>query len=406
MKKKVKLKKFNGSHQGKVRVPEISDRRIIPIDDGPLREKATRDYQRAMAKLDKSCADQRRFEQKDKPEFDQWMAVKFGPLLTDLRANERLIQQQEDLIDAVEEEMFWSHHHNPKRAYAEVMKARETPAAEKWDEDPFHQPNDKKNKGGTAEGFNPYQDYDPNASETEIKKHFADFLKEAFGLHPSDLSKADYQQGFAQFKAQFFHQKTAPISDPKTKKPGAKEGLLRIKEIYRILVRRLHPDLKAKRDLKVSTLWHEVQEAYKTRNLERLETILALTEMQEGKNATIRLSQMRGALDEVNRTLRAIQSSLALSKKDPAWGFSLSPNHDPLEKRLRRQMETELASQKWVLADLKKILESWTRVPETKKKSKKSGSTKKKESSKTTKAELPKKSSTHSIPVQSEFFTF
>src|SRR5205814_5812795 len=37
---------------------------------------------------------------------------------------------------------------------------------------------------------------------------------------------------------------------------------LRVKEIYRRLVRRLHPDLRADRDASVSSLWHEVQEAY------------------------------------------------------------------------------------------------------------------------------------------------
>src|SRR5439155_978861 len=36
----------------------------------------------------------------------------------------------------------------------------------------------------------------------------------------------------------------------------------RIKEIYRRLVRRLHPDLRADGDASVSSLWHEVQEAY------------------------------------------------------------------------------------------------------------------------------------------------
>ena len=36
----------------------------------------------------------------------------------------------------------------------------------------------------------------------------------------------------------------------------------RIKEIYRRLVRRLHPDLRANGDATVSSLWHEVQEAY------------------------------------------------------------------------------------------------------------------------------------------------
>jgi hypothetical protein len=44
-------------------------------------------------------------------------------------------------------------------------------------------------------------------------------------------------------------------------KPSASREEARFKEIYRILVRRLHPDLRADGDATVSALWHEVQEA-------------------------------------------------------------------------------------------------------------------------------------------------
>ena len=393
-----KLKKFKGGLKETSRSLPNRDLRIVRIDDGPLREKATADYKKAMAKLDKSCAEQRRFEQKDKPRFEQWLALKFGSLLTELRENDRLIQQKEDLIIEVEQEMFWSEHRNPRRAYADVMKARETPEPDEWTE-----PENKKSQDENPGKGDPFENYNPDASDAEIKKLFAEFLKSTFGFHPSDLSKADYVQGLDHFRAQFFNKQSESAGRSTPVTSAQKKGLARIKEIYRILVRRLHPDVKKGSDVTVSALWHEVQEAYKTRNLERLETLLSVTEMQAGKNANIRLSQMRGALAEINRTLRAVQQSLGLAKKDPAWGFSLSEDHNPLEKRIRREMESELAEQKWELAGLNETLDHWSRAPEKKPKKKPQ---KKEAIKKKPKDTLPKKSPLHQSPIQSEFFKF
>src|SRR5437588_12761186 len=53
----------------------------------------------------------------------------------------------------------------------------------------------------------------------------------------------------------------------------------RVKEIYRRLVRRLHPDLRADGDATVSSLWHEVQEAYAAGDVARMELLLALSDL-------------------------------------------------------------------------------------------------------------------------------
>jgi hypothetical protein len=58
------------------------------------------------------------------------MAASFGALLTELRENSRLIQDQQFLVQEVEMEMILSNHSNPYRAYAAVMKRRERPTAD------------------------------------------------------------------------------------------------------------------------------------------------------------------------------------------------------------------------------------------------------------------------------------
>jgi hypothetical protein len=183
-------------------------------------------------------------------------------------------------------------------------------------------------------------------------------------MNPKQMSKAAYARMFAEFEKEFFGTSPEPKpirSQPQEKQPADPEAA-RIKEIYRILVRRLHPDTRADGDSTVSAIWHDVQEAYEARNLDRLETLLALTEMESGaEEGQASLSRMRGALSELNRALRAIQRSLTEAKRDPAWGFRKNPYRGALEKRIRREMEESAAEQRAILADLKRILEEWSR---------------------------------------------
>jgi len=361
-------------------VKAVKDWRIILIHDGPSRTRAARECNRAMAKLEKARAELRRFEQEDRPLFGRWMAATFGALLTELRDNARLVDEQEGLIEEVELEMMWSNHRNPRRAYAAVMKHRESAG----EDDDFDGADARREEGrrsqngpergcgdaGDARGDDGKDDFDPfdgmgaGIPEEDRRVLFDDFLKSVLGIHPKQMGKAEYEKMFAEFEAEMFGK--GPGAGPfqvhdEGKRPAGRDDA-RIKEIYRILVRRLHPDVRADGDATVSAIWHEVQAAYEGRNLDRLETLLALTEMENGTNGGgASLSQMKGALAELNRAFRAIQRSLGKAKGDPAWGFSREAYHGPMEKRVRRELEESLSQQRWVLAELKRTLDDWSR---------------------------------------------
>ena len=55
--------------------PPVTDRRIVPVNDGPLRGRAAKECNKAMAKLEKARAELQRFEQEDRPAFGRWMAA-------------------------------------------------------------------------------------------------------------------------------------------------------------------------------------------------------------------------------------------------------------------------------------------------------------------------------------------
>ncbi len=388
MKRRASHRRKSSGHPTKKR-GTVADLRIIPLDDAPLRERAAQEFSRAMARLEKARAELRQFEQEDVPLFRHWMAVTFGALMTELRENERLIHEQEALIIEVETEMMFNGHSNPRKAYAAVMKRRQNPD----ENDDLDDMDDFRDEAESSEAKDPTNGtHDPGRSRTDDdferddfnpfemgnevpreqrEEMFEEFVKSAFGIDPRRMSKADYANMFAEFEKQMFgdSSRTRPSHAHDRKKPQVRRAEGRIKEIYRALVRRLHPDLRADGDATVSAIWHEVQEAYEAGNLDRLETLLALTEMESGKNGgQASLSQMRGALAELNRAFQAIVRSINAAKRDLAWNFSRKTSRDPIEKRLRREMEEDLSHQRWVLADLKRTLDEWSRPLQPRKK--------------------------------------
>ncbi len=367
----------------------VTDRRIVAVDEGPLRRRATNDYNKAMSKLEKARAELRRFEQEDRPSFGRWMAATFGALLTELRDNAHLIHEHEGIISDVETEMIWSNHRNPRRAYAAVMKHRERPDAD----DDFAE----------GDAFDPSTEMGAENGQ-ERRALFDDFVRTVLGIDPERMGSADYANMFAKFESEIFGEnpQVSPTQTHDQEKPSARREEARIKEVYRILVRRLHPDRRADGGATVSARWHEVQEAYEARNLDRLESLLALTEMESGASVHSSLSQIRRALADFNRAFRAIQRNLREAKRDPAWGFSRNPCDSSVEKRIRRELQESLSYQRSVLADLKGTIEDWSRPwhPPVKKPKKQSKALEK------PKAERTGPKINNPRPFQTEFFAF
>src|SRR5438067_13568319 len=142
------------------------------------------------------------------------------------------------------------------------------------------------------------------------------------GTTPAKVDAEAYSTSFEVFKSHMF---VRPGSEPGRSDPRpedvrrsavdeepAEPGTIdpRVKEIYRRLVRRLHPDWRADGDATVSSLWHEVQEAYAAGDVARMELLLALSDLSNAPGASTPLSQMRSVLSELIRSVRALELSL------------------------------------------------------------------------------------------------
>ena len=337
------------------------------IDQKPLRERLAGECSEAMASLERVRAGWHHFERKDKPAFARWRAREFGVLLSTAREVETQIRDCQALVYEVEMEMrrgFQDAH----SAYLRVMFRRANPSAVPIEDE----------TGGSRERRGSAR----RLSDFEKEALFQEWVKGSLGTSPDKMDDEAYATTFEAFKSHMFRSpaEERPPNIPRAgKRPpvSPREGAVpegmtedeatpvdaRVKELYRRLVRRLHPDRRADGSAAVSPLWHEVQEAYMASDVARMEILLALSDIEENRAAERSLSQIHQVLLELERSRRALEKSLLEAEGEEAWDFArIGPNVD-LRVRVERQLKADLAGRTRRLDLLTRTIAEWARGP-------------------------------------------
>ena len=338
---------------------------IIWIDQAPLRRAAADDCTLALERLEYARLGWHRFEREDKPAFARWRAREFGALLSKAREIEVEIRERQALVHEVEMEMrrgFQDAH----SAYQRVMFRRENPggAGEEGPAAPA------PNESGASR---PVSDFEKEAL-------FQDWVKKSLGTNPDKMDDEAYTTSFEAFKTHMFRaprEEPLPRNAPRPAGPASAEPEAendepetessvdaRVKELYRRLVRRLHPDVRADGNVTVSSLWHEVQEAYAASDVARMEILLALSDIAANHlGDETSLAQMKSVLAELDRAARALEMSMTEARREDAWNFARTGPNPDLRLRTERQMKSELATRSMRLELLRRTIADWARGP-------------------------------------------
>ena len=229
-----------GSRRATVDEGAAAAREMVAIDQEPVRKAAGAECSAAMARLEKTRAAWHRFEREDKPAFVRWRAREFGPLLSQLRDVEVQIRDSEALVHEVEMEMRRGFY-DPHTAYQRVMFRRANPSAVQEETPP---PRERQRAGE-----------DRAMSDFEKEALFQEWVQKFMGTNPDKLDDDAYTTSFEAFKSHMFRSRPADLppsdnfrraekerrsahADEQTVKPPATDA--RVKELYRLLVRRLH----------------------------------------------------------------------------------------------------------------------------------------------------------------------
>jgi hypothetical protein len=300
---------------------------LIPVDGQPIRDRARKEYAKILRDLELARQELERFEEKDKPAFSRWLNGHFGALMTELRETSRKLEEKRELLFEVETEALLSNSSHT-RAYERVMWQREHPETE--ESSGAEDTRSNEGSAGGAGGANPFADaFDEFFDDVNFDK--------AFGLPP---------------------RKKGPSADSNEGEVKA----ARIKELYRALVRRLHPDAQGTLTAKRAEWWHQAQAAYENGDLEQLQVIFTLCEIDEtGSTAKTSVSLLMQITRQFKSSLRALKKQLSQCRHDPAWNFTKTEEHGPLLARLERSMREELAEMKRLLGAIASQIDAWAR---------------------------------------------
>ena len=293
----------------------VSTWSLLVVDTKRIRQKVQRDYQRAARDLNTAREQSERYHSKDKPLFSQWLNKNFGAQLTEMRELQTELFEAQRLVNEVQQEYFYGGHPSIAAAYKRVLQRRAHPEAE------------------AEEQRQAEQEIPPNDAGDSEEKNSAD----------------DFWERFEELNSPGKHSK--PQHDS--------ESRARLKDLYRKLARRLHPDNGQQITPRDKELWHQTQDAYDNGQVEVLETILAQLEINDAgaKNAAIStLLQLTAGLKQRLRSLRRELSNL---RRDMAWGFSQRTDFSDLVHETEHSFHSDRTKLLWLLTKYRAQIERW-----------------------------------------------
>lgn len=321
-------------------------RTLLVIDNEPVRRAALAIY----LKLENETAAVLRqieaFQSGDLPAFQRWEAAVLGATLTELREIARKVEEKQLILEAIDDEVLWSGC-TRLTAYRRVMKELtepEEPSHSEKTEARFHsREEDEFNTEDPAHDGSPrlfgdrdlprgfdVAEYDqlPRARQREFREFYESMAMvfEAMTGAPApelDALLERERQSASRAHGRKKDARATPLKRAAEPSPEARRGADRLKELYRRLVRQLHPDANGEFSTRNRDLWHEVQIAHADRDLARLEALAGRVEIGlRGASAQMPLSVLARISSDMRAALRGLRSQLAEARKQPAWRFS------------------------------------------------------------------------------------
>jgi hypothetical protein len=264
----------------------------------------------------------RSFETGDRPAYENWVRLELGPHFSTLDELAETIHARRILAHRVNS-LVQNEGLHPREALYAAM-ARPEASAESSDEDEEEEPRSKA-------GFDP--------DEIEARR------------------RAKIESKRARRKAE----KKEKAREEKPEDPSK----TRIVSLYRSLARKLHPDsplaLKEISGSQAMKLWHEVQSAYDTSNLDRLLSIAAwLGGKGDRTKEIVSVSERVERIRAMKKSIRRLEKTLENLSSHVAWEFrkKIGSERKKLKKKAARELEDEIARTQEVLDLLNDFIDS------------------------------------------------
>lgn len=307
---------------------------LICLNTSTIRNKALKDYQKAERELDRHKALLKRYHEEDVPGFRAWVHQHFGNLLTRQRALVQALDANRNTIFEIQ--ALAARYHLPEgAAYKKLLWRRAHPDEAEEEDRQWEEAMERKRKKNADPSFD------------DLFEEEGDF----------DDIPDDSEGGFSDF----FEELTGLRSPPRPSEQSGEEGKT-AKELYRSIVRHLHPDHHGQMSEARKALWHEAQAAYRQRDTNALYNILARCDGGEsGVGAHSAVSLIQNLTRQLKQSLRSTKSEIKQVKHDPAWDFKNRTEDPRFSHKIRRELEDQNADAEWNLRSVENLLKQLER---------------------------------------------
>lgn len=355
-----------------IRVKSSPSLALVKIDQRPIRKKHIQSCKKAIKDLNKARGELFVFESQDLPKYNLWYNRTFQSEISEAKeahdkAGEAYMLIKD--IELIKQRLRVSYFD----AYRIALDRKKNP--EKYER--IFSEKDRDEEFDQDEDFEEefFKQEQVIFNDEEIELLFKDYLKHNPDLRKATEDKKVYDYIFEQFKARFQGgQKSYTYKEDSKPEPPSDSSLLeKVKALYRTLARKLHPDYRRESSDHYNELWFQVQEAYKTTNLEKLEILNSQFNAYEGNfGDEFSIFQIISARENYKIQLKSVRSKIRNAKKDVAWGFSKVSQKETqaMKEKLRRQFREEISEHNQNLKYFNQILKEWSMPPVRSKKNK------------------------------------
>jgi len=314
----------------------------VPLDTEAIRQECQERCRQAKDEFERAQRAWTRHRDEEEPAFNRWRRSSFGPELEAIRRLEEQLSQKRRLLELVRI-MAEISGRPERRVYLEVLEQQQ--AGKSLDE--IAQDFDRRH-GLDDPGDAEDDDFETPRDEDDDEDGFDDF-------------REGFEELFGEGAGGFFDDFARSLGLHSRRRPGDQAAGQRLKEIYRELCRQLHPDTGCEFNERNSALWHEIQDAYNKRDLERLELLRARFELEGGGAKTARCSHLLALAKDYQDGAAAAANMVRKAKSSPAWGFLSwkATQRKKAEKKVAAELALESDSLRRELCHMVGLFQRW-----------------------------------------------
>ncbi len=296
---------------------------LVRLDTNAIRTKSLKDYRKVEKALDKLKLQLKRFREHDTPGFLTWMHKTFGSLLTRQRELAQAIHGRQELLREIMD-IVDRYKLSDVEAYSKVQWRRAHPEQAQAEDIRFEEEILRRREAQRGRPVRECDAYDADSDPDDI------FDNDAFKTMPDeDWNNFD----------DFYETMTGNRPPPNFARRSHQEDVS-ARDIYRTIVRQLHPDHHGAMSENRKNLWHEAQEAYRRRDVAALYNVLVRCDSgKAGLGQHTPISMIHRMTAQLRRAMQSTRAEIRRMKSDPAWNYESRAEDPRYANRLRSAIQ-------------------------------------------------------------------